>query len=190
MNEEQTAEGARAAMDDAEAELEREVQELTEIELDDAYYALVVFDRERATAKAEADKRAKWFEDVRTLLDEYEATDLRVPDSYEFEGFRVDMWGKDEFATAVSQLGGKRIKESTDYSFTVKRQVGPFTLLISSQRGTVCERKLVGTKVVHHTRKVGEDPRKDETYTTTEDEYDWVCPDSVLAATEEESDGN
>lgn len=89
--------------------------------------------------------------------------------------FHIYLWGKQDFATQMKKLGTCK-KIYTEYSMTVAKDFGPISYGFYISRDTVCERKVVGKKIVpfQEARLIPAEPEHEE------DIVEWQC-DSILA---------
>lgn len=118
---------------------------------------------------------------------EYVAGLREMADFFEAKPDLVPVWSpliinvfaedRDEFTSMSRQLGGHRTKGADDNFFEVKRTFGHHTVSVNISRELVCERKVVGTRIV---------PAQPE---ATEEIFEWVCNDPVLALSLPSRDG-
>jgi len=113
-------------------------------------------------------KRQRTIDDMRDFLDFIEANPI-VPMPY-FGSVNAYPQGGVDIKDVVKALGN--VKKSTMPSFfTVTRNFGNLTFGVNFSRSDVCERKVVGTKVIPE--------RIIQEYEI--EIIDWICPPSLLA---------
>ena len=96
-------------------------------------------------------------------------------------GFYVFCANKEEMAQAAKSVGGRLEKSATTNYFMLRKDFGPLRLEIAVEREQICERVVVGTKVV---------PAKPEcvlpaTPETVEEVIEWRCSSVLEPATAE-----
>jgi hypothetical protein len=78
-----------------------------------------------------------------------------------------------DLAKVARHIPGKLEKSASSYSFSLRRQFGPVSLNIATDREQVCVKKLVGKREIPA-----------QTVTTaayTEDVVEWECPKAIMA---------
>ena len=92
-----------------------------------------------------------------------------------------------EMASLIRIIGGKWKRQASGDNFNMVRKFpAGFVLRLNADRGRVCKRVKVSTKVIPaHTI-----PAQPETHVPerAEEIYDWECPDSILKGDDHDSD--
>lgn len=130
--------------------------------------------------------RIEWIEGLRKVADFFEQHPEVMPLGWmrggEFEAcpetFNIPNQTKQQLSIAAKALGHAD-KVLTDSHFTIHGLVGGHAIDFYNTRESVCERVVVGTKVVPaHILPAREEMVIPE---SVQEVYEWKCPDSLLA---------
>lgn len=95
------------------------------------------------------EERLQKLNDTRTLVDWLEAhPNVPLPQTIDFAGFGIYALNTKGEALMLAKEFGSATKEYNDDHLTIKKQFGTQTLQAVFSRKEVCERVVVGTKVV------------------------------------------
>jgi hypothetical protein len=117
----------------------------------------------------------EYADSLRLIADFYEANpDFPQPiDSHIMRIWKFE--GKEGLAEFVRLVGGKCEKHVDETFFTVSRKFGSITMEASDYRSRVCEKIVVGKKLVKRSVPIG---YREEI--VEEEEVQWKCPPALL----------
>jgi hypothetical protein len=118
----------------------------------------------------------EWADGLREMADFAD----RHPDLFNSRGEKFNIFATDakDFARKARALGkADKIQEGSFY--ILRRRFGPHMVDLNIFRKELCEKVLVGTKIV--SRQDPELIAAVPVIEVTEDVYEWHCPESILA---------
>ena len=125
-------------------------------------------------------QRINYVTGLRAAADFYEQhPEIVVPSETAITNYRVD--SKEEARLVIKAVGTCQ-KKYDEYNFTVVKEITPnFNLRFVFLRDTVCEKVIVGTKVVPE-HVIPAEPAREEKFVPRREEpvYEYRCP-SILA---------